>query len=140
MCVDDIFVVSSDPKVILKYIHCMVRFNNNKIEVPESYLELRLQLKILYDIEYWTITIIDYINANIEDVEQSRPNYGRLLLGMLYMTTQYALELDEMPELDSKDHQYYQEIIGMLIWATDLGRVYILLVISILSQCQACPR
>ena len=65
MCVDDIFVVSSDPKVILKYIHCMVRFNNNKIEVPESYLELRLQLKILYDIEYWTITIIDYINANI---------------------------------------------------------------------------
>ena len=38
------------------------------------------------------------------------------------------------------DTQYYQELIGILRWATELGGVDILLEVSLLSQYQASPR
>ena len=38
------------------------------------------------------------------------------------------------------DIQFYQEMMGMLRWATELGRVDILHEISILAQYQASPR
>ena len=56
------------------------------------------------------------------------------------MSTSYKPELDGLPELNEGDQTYYQELIGILQWATELGRVDILLEISLLSQYQACPR
>jgi hypothetical protein len=42
--------------------------------------------------------------------------------------------------IGTRRHQYFQELIGMLRWATEIGRVDILHEISILSQYQASPR
>ena len=56
------------------------------------------------------------------------------------MTSNYEPELDGSQELNDSDHKYYQELIGILRWATELGRIDILLEISLLSQYQACPR
>ena len=56
------------------------------------------------------------------------------------MVTDYAPELDGTPELDAEETQYYQELIGMLRWGTEIGRVDVLDEISILSQYQASPR
>lgn len=56
------------------------------------------------------------------------------------MVSAYAPELDGTPELNSDDMQFYQELIGMLRWATEVGRVDILHEVSILSQYQAMPR
>ena len=39
----------------------------------------------------------------------------------------YELELDEIPELDANYRQYYQERIGMLIWANEQLRVGVML-------------
>jgi hypothetical protein len=43
-------------------------------------------------------------------------------------------------ELSSDDLTYFQELIGVLRWATELGRVDILLEVLLLSQYQASPR
>jgi hypothetical protein len=51
-----------------------------------------------------------------------------------------APELDGTPELNGKDTTHFQELIAMLRWETEIGRVDILLEVSILSQHQASPR
>ena len=56
------------------------------------------------------------------------------------MLANYVLELNATPELESDDIQYYQELIGMLRWATELGRVDVLHEVALLSQYQAAPR
>ena len=56
------------------------------------------------------------------------------------MAMSFVPELDDSNELEKDDITLYQEITGMLRWATELGRVDILHELSILSQYQASPR
>ena len=56
------------------------------------------------------------------------------------MSSAFVPELDGSPELNDRDKQFFQELIGMLRWSTEIGRVDILHKVSILSQYQACPR
>jgi hypothetical protein len=56
------------------------------------------------------------------------------------MVSSYVPELDGTPELEPDELQYFQELIGMLRWATEIGQVDILHEVSILSQYQASPR
>ena len=56
------------------------------------------------------------------------------------MVTSYLLELDGSLELEPYNLQFYQELIGMLQWATELSRVDILNETSFMSQYQASPR
>jgi hypothetical protein len=56
------------------------------------------------------------------------------------MNITYSPEMDITDELNEDDTTYFQEMIGVLRWATEIGRVDILLEVSLLSQYQACPR
>ena len=56
------------------------------------------------------------------------------------MVSAFLPELDGTPELGPDDHKFFQEMIGMLRWATELGRVDVLHEVSLLSQYQASPR
>jgi hypothetical protein len=48
--------------------------------------------------------------------------------------------MDDMPELKADGVQYYQELIGVLQWAVERGRVDILLETSLMSVHLALPR
>ena len=56
------------------------------------------------------------------------------------MTSSFIPELDQSAELDKEDLTFYQELIGILRWETELGRTNILNEVSILTQYQAAPR
>ena len=56
------------------------------------------------------------------------------------MTQSYAPEMDTSPELSPEDVTVFQELIGILRWAVELGRVDILTELSMLSTYQASPR
>lgn len=56
------------------------------------------------------------------------------------MSTQYRPELEDSHELEGQEITYYQELIGVLRWAIELGRVDILHEVSLLSAYQAAPR
>jgi hypothetical protein len=56
------------------------------------------------------------------------------------MNVTYSPELDVTEELNDDDVTYFQEFIGILRWATEIGRVDILLEVSLLPQYQANPR
>ena len=52
----------------------------------------------------------------------------------------YRPELDQSNELDAKRGQYYQSLIGVLRWICELGRLDILVAVSMLSRYLVSPR
>jgi hypothetical protein len=52
----------------------------------------------------------------------------------------YKAELDTSPELEGDDITWYQQLIGMLRWITELGRIDILYEVTKLSSHNALPR
>ena len=145
MYVDDILSISMDPTTILMSMEGnTVKYKNGKIESPEMYLGAKLQEKELNGQLCWTISSTDYIKAAVQTVKDSVNKPGCQwkipLKTPAPMTSSYLPELDGTPELESDDHRFFQEMIGMLRWATELGRVDVLHEVSLLSQYQASPR
>ena len=141
--VDDILAASVHAKDVLKSLEGgTVKYKNDIIEPPKMYLGAKLQLKEINGGRCWTITSLDYINVAIKTIEEALKNRPWKLPTKVTtpMVTNYYPELDDSPELEQKDIQFYQEMMGMLRWATELGKVDVLHELSLLSQYQACPR
>ena len=54
--------------------------------------------------------------------------------------SQYRLELDISPELQTVDAGYYKSLIGVLRWIVEMGRVDICCKVSMMSSFVAMPR
>jgi hypothetical protein len=83
------------------------------------------------------------VKAAVKNVEEAVKTMGRRLPTPNVdppMNITYMPEMDVTEELDVNDVTYFQELIGVLHWATEIGRVDILLEVSLLSQYQASPR
>jgi hypothetical protein len=143
MYVDDILAISCDAQSILDEIQRTFKFKNGKIEPPEYYLGAKLQKKDINGLRCWTITSQDYVKAAVKNVEETIKKSGRRLPTSNIdtpMNITFSPEMDITEELNDDDTTYYQELIGVLRWATEIGRVDILLEVSLLSQYQANPR
>jgi hypothetical protein len=143
MYVDDILSISCDARSILEEIQGTFKFKNGKIETPEFYLGAKLQKKPINGIHCWTIMSQDYVKAAVKNVEETIKKSGRRLPTSNIdtpMNITFSPELDVTEELNEEDTTYFQELIGVLRWATEIGRVDILLEVSLLSQYQASPR
>ena len=144
MYVDDILAISERAKELLDDIQKKdrVKFKNGKIAEPEMYLGARLCKKELNGIKCWTISSTEYLSSIVKNVETYIKDSKYVLpkKPRTPMCNEYSPEFDETNELDQKWHTYYQELIGMLRWGCEIGRVDILHEISILSQYQAAPR
>ena len=58
----------------------------------------------------------------------------------MLMTNEQSPELDYTPELEENNLTAFQECIGILRWAIEIGRMDILTEVSMLSACQVSPR
>ena len=56
------------------------------------------------------------------------------------MSSSYRPEEDVSAEPEGTDHTYFQELIGILRWAIELGRIDIMIEVSMLSTHLAMPR
>ena len=90
----------------------------------------------------WSISSNDYIKATIDTVEKAIEQRPWKLSTKVQtpMSSNYQPELDVSDELNSSDTQFFQELIGILRWGTEIGRIDVLLETEILSQHQALPR
>ena len=142
MYVDDILAISADAMKVMLSIKASIKFKNDKIEVPQNYLGAKLSKKMINGQSCWSITSEDYIKSAVQTVEEGLKKYHWKLPTKLNtpMTTSYLPKLDGTEELDADETQLFQEYIGMLRWAIELGRVDIFLEVSLLSQHQASPR
>ena len=84
---------------------------------------------------------VKYLKAAIDNVEEKLAKDGiKLPTGNTPMTSGYHPAEDVSAELNSDELQYYQELIGVLRWAIEIGRVDILLEVALLSSHLALPR
>ena len=88
------------------------------------------------------MTSKDYVKLSIENVERQfkKRNMKFPSRAVTPMKSEFIPELDTSKELSPDDTTFYQELIGILRWAVEIGRVDILTELLLLSFYQASPR
>ena len=143
MCyVDDILSVSHDAKSILQSLQGQFKLKGDKIESPDIYLGAQLGTMQVEGIEGWFMSSEKYVKSAIRNIEETLQKTGQQLPSKCKMPLAYGYrpELDVTPELKADGLQRYQELIGILHWAVELGRVDILMETSMMSTHLAMPR
>ena len=140
--VDDLLVISHDAEKVLKSVQDTFKFKDDKIDKPDVYLGARLDKMSVNGFEGWTMSSEKYVKAAIENIEQmlAESNQRLPIKCRTPLSSGYRPELDTSPELKTEGLQRYQELIGILHWAVELGRVDILLETSLMSTHLALPR
>jgi Reverse transcriptase (RNA-dependent DNA polymerase) len=150
--VDDILVCAETPSIIMETLSKVYRFKqdpktNAKWNKPERYLGANIgQYKIPTSISgktCWYMSADEYIHEAIKNVESELEKIGKQLYTArvdCVMTPAYRPELDMTASLNDERANYYQNLIGVLRWAVELGRIDIHVAVSLLSQYLAAPR
>ena len=140
--VDDILTISLEPERPMNDIGKAFKFKKNLVEKPDIYLGAKLEEKILNGRKVWSMTSKDYVKLSIENVEKEfkKRNMKFPSRAVTPMKSEFIPELDTSEELSPDDTTFYQELIGILRWAVEIGRVDILTELSLLSSYQASPR
>ena len=141
--VDDVLAFSADPMKTMKGIQDKFKLKDDKIEEPETYLGAELSKMVTANgTECWTMSSEKYCKAAVQNVETKLESQGKRLPNRCGspLKSGYRPELDVSQELKAEGLSYYQELIGILRWAVELGRVDILLETSLMSAHLAMPR
>jgi len=143
--VDDTLCISSDPLQTMTSISKMYRLKDNSIATPTTYLGAQVvQYKLPDDGSKirWGMSSQQYISNAIKTVECELSKIGKSLSNNVStpIASGYRPELDVSPYLNPQQANYFQNLIGILRWAIELGRLDIHVHVSMLSSFLACPR
>ena len=140
--VDDILCVSHDPKATMMGLQTTFKLKDDKVEKPEMYLGAELCERVLNGVECWTMSSEKYVKAAVTAVEAHLDKSGQRLPTRCttVMKADYRPELDVTAELNAAGTRYFQELVGILRWAIELGRIDIAMETSMLSSHLALPR
>ena len=150
--VDDILCCDVDPLPTMQRINEGFRLKNNTIEVPKLYLGTDVRQWTYTnekgcDAKCWALGSESYLKEAIRVCEKlmtthdlvftSTKRHGRKTP---FSTHDYRPELDDTLYCNGELTTVYQNLIGILRWICELGRMDILHEVSILSQYLAQPR
>ena len=92
--------------------------------------------------DYWYMSSDHYVKESIRNVENYLEKQNRQLKSKApsVLPTGYVPELDVTQELEDEHVSTYQEFVGVLRWAVELGRVDIATEVSIMAGFSAAPR
>ena len=143
--VDDILLVSADPKPVLDEIDGYYKIKSGSIGEPSVYLGAQIYKHSLPDGRWaWGMTSEKYLGNAVKIVEDmlEKDGDGQHLktTARVPIVASYKPELDTTPELGPELTNRYQQLIGILRWAVELGRLAIYLEVSLMSQYLANPR
>ena len=126
----------------MKGIQHKFKLKDDKIAEPDNYLGTGLSKMMTENgRECWSMSPEKYCKAAVLKAEQMLSKDGKILLTKCKtpLKSGYCPELGVSQELKSDGVQYYMELIGVLRWAVDIGRVDILYETSIMSTHLALP-
>ena len=143
--VDDLLLVSDDPEPVLNEIDKKYKIKAGSLGEPDIYLGAQIYRHNLPDGSWaWGMNSEKYVGNAIKIVEGMLKDdaSGKHLktTAKVPVPTTYKPELHVSQELDKELTARYQQLIGILRWAVELGRVDIYLEVSLLSQYLANPR
>ena len=141
--VDDVISISEHPMRVVDGIKSVFKLKGDKAEVPDMYLGGSIaRATTAAETECWTLSSEKYVKTAVANVEEVLAKSGLRLPSKCNtpFVTGYHPQEDTTKELDAEGTRYYQELIGVLRWAIELGRVDMLLEVSLLSSHLALPR
>jgi hypothetical protein len=142
---EDILVVSHDPQAVMHSLTTAYTLQEGSVVPPTTYLGADIQQHTFKDVTdptttRWSMSSDTYIKRASADVEQHLDDIGETLVKQQQpILGDYHPELDGTPLLNDKLTNYYQGLIVVLCWATELGRIDILMPVSIMSSYMAAP-
>ena len=139
--VDNILAISHKEKDVLKAVQGIFKLKDDKIEPLDMYLGATLSIMEDDGVQGCCMTSDKYVKAAVENAEQELGTVNQQLPSKckIPMTVGYRPEHDVLAELTSDGVQRYQEVISVLRWAAELGRVDILLETTMLLTYMALP-
>jgi len=142
--VDDLLILSEDTDAILKLIDGTFKLKEGSAGPPKIYLGANIEPYELPDgTIVWSMTAKDYVKESVKNLKMMLNKDGRTLPGGRWespLPANYRPELDVTPELDPDLASRYQQLIGVLRWMCEIGRIDILHEVSLMSQYLALPR
>jgi hypothetical protein len=145
--VDDILVIDEDPTATMKYLQSRYTLKEGSVKEPDTYLGATVKKWYIPGSDdpgkvRWAMSSEVYVKRAITDVETELALVDKILPTKVTtpMSAGYRPELDQSAELDPRRASYFQGVIGVLRWACELGRVDILVPVSMLSRYLANPR
>jgi hypothetical protein len=142
-------IISHDPKIVMDNIGQYVKFKPGSAQTPEHYLGADILRYTIHDgnqespmKQVWAMSPQAYIKRAIQEVERELALDNSYLPKKVQtpLSHNYRPELDFSMELDSQRTNYYQGLIGVLRWIVELGRVDIIVPVSMLSRYLVSPR
>jgi len=142
--VDNILVIAHKPETIMKILAKTFRLKGGYAP-PTRYLGATIKQWRLPGDErasHWGHSAEEYIKQAIVNVEMELKREGKGLQGRYStpMSPNYRPELDCSPFLSDEAAVYYIKLIGILQWAVELGRIDIMINVSMLSSYTMQPR
>ena len=135
--VDDVLSISHDPMKTMNGIRANFTPKDDKVEKPDIYLGALLDNMATADgVECWKMSPEKYCKSAVKNVEKTLNDHGRIFPTKCRAPLKYGYgtELDTTAELKAEGAQQYQELIGILRWLIEIGRIDILLEVSLTSM------
>jgi hypothetical protein len=139
--VDDLLIISHQTTMIVNAIKKLYRLKDDVIGPPKTYLGAQVkQISLPYDTSktQWAVSAEQYIKNAVMTIEKKLNIDGMKLNSQKYASTPlsngYRPELDYTPLLSDEAANFYQQLIGILRWITELGRIDILVHVTLLSS------
>ena len=142
--VDDLLCCGEEPKNQMSMIEGKFTLKDGTVEEPTLYLGADIEKVTLTDSEdpsktRWAMSSTKYTAKAISEVERElgteKYGYTYLPKGVKTpMAADYRPELDSSPELNHEKQNYYQGLIGILRWICELGRLDIIMPVSLMSR------
>lgn len=142
---DDILCVSEDPKAILTKLDQHYLLKKDSIGKPETYFGAQVGHYSLPDDPSrprWYMSSEKYVKEAVRNVKGWLEERGKCLKikAPSVLPSGYRPELDVSPYCDDDEGIYYQQQIGVLRWAVELGRIDITAEVSMLAAFTSNPR
>ena len=149
--VDDILVIDEDPMKYMTMLRDSYTVREDAIKEPDQYLGADIGKVYFNDNTYaFTMGSATYIKNAIKNVKAKLKEdgfqYNSKLSSVEYSARQpfsaveYRPELDTSAECNDEQLNFYQNLIGVLRWIVELGRIDIAFEVAVLSQYLAFPR
>jgi hypothetical protein len=143
--VDDILAVSHNTKEIMDKLSEIYQLKPGSVGPPTRYLGATIGKHTLGDgREVWSMSAEEYLDMAIKQIEERMTKDKEPLFNKRQRKRPYQFgyrpELDVSDELQGEEVTWYQQLIGMLRWVTELGRFDVLFEVSKLSSHNALPR
>lgn len=141
---DDILAIMEKPEAFIREeLSNKFVVKPKSIGKPTQYLGNKVSYIQLDNGRYaWSFSSSQYVQNSVANVEEylSRLNKSLPRRVKSPWTSNYRPETDTSPELQSTHASYYQSLIGILRWITELGRVDITMETSAMASMMAMPR